>query len=92
MRTRRVLEATDAIRAEVMTIRERLRLTKDLGIKAVILEGDAKIILENFESSLVILSHNGLILADAYRLAYRFSYFKAQLVPRTYNIIVDKLA
>ena len=63
-----------------------------MGIRVIILEGDAKIILENFESNSAILSDNGLILANAYKLASRFSYFEAQFVPRTYNIIVDKLA
>ena len=50
-RTRKVLGEADAMRVEAMAIREGLSLAKDLEIRAVILEGDAKIILENFENS-----------------------------------------
>ena len=67
----------DALRAEALAIREGLKLAKDLGIRAILLEGDAKIILENFDSSSSILSYNGLVLAYAFRLASKFNYFKA---------------
>ena len=63
-----------------------------MGIRAIILEGNAKVVLESFERNSAILSHVGLILADAYRLASGFRYFKAQFVPTDYNIITDKLA
>ena len=73
------------MKAKAMAIRDGLSVPKDLGIRAVILEGDRKIILESFESSSAILSHNGLILEDSYRLDFGFSYFKAQFIPRACN-------
>ena len=42
-----------------MAIREGLSLAKDLGIRDLILEGDAKLVIESFEDSSVDLSHNG---------------------------------
>ena len=41
----------------MMATREGLSLAKDLGIRALILEGDAMVVLD----SSVDLSHNGLI-------------------------------
>ena len=68
-----------------------MRFAFDLGIRAIILEGDAKLILDSFEESSLDLSHNGTILAYAYSLATRFNFFKANFVPRRCNIVVDKL-
>ena len=77
VRTRKVLGFDKAQRVDAMTIKEGLSLAKDLGNRVVILEGDAKIMLDSFECSLVDLSHTGLILAYAYRLTSRFNFFKA---------------
>ena len=62
-RVRKIMGVADAMKVEALAIREGLNLVMDLGIRALILEGDAKTILENFESSSNILSHVGLILA-----------------------------
>ena len=53
----------EALRAKVMAIREGLLLAQNLGIRALILEGDAKVVLDNFEQSSSILSHNRIILS-----------------------------
>ena len=63
VRVRKIMGVADAMKVEALAIREGLNLVMDLGIRALILEGDAKTILENFERSSNILSHNGLILA-----------------------------
>ena len=62
-----------------MTIREGLS-AKELGIRDLILEGDAKIVIESFEDSSMDLSHNGLVLIDAIRLASWFRFFKSQYI------------
>ena len=52
-----------------MVAMEGLCLAKDLEIRVVILEGDAKTVIECFQNSSMDLSHNGLILFDAFRVA-----------------------
>ena len=39
----------EALRAEVRAMREGLLLAQNLGIRALILEGDAKVVLDSFE-------------------------------------------
>ena len=92
VRTRKIQGTADVMNTEALAVKEGLKLAMDLGFRAIILEGDAKVILESFERQSMIQSHVGLILAYAYRLAAGFSYFKAQFVSRAYNIIADKLA
>ena len=71
-----------ALRTEILAVKEGLLLAQNLGVTALILEGDAKMVLESFDQSSSILSHNGIILSEAYGLISKFSYFKAQFVPR----------
>ena len=78
--------------AEIRAVKEGLGLAFNLGIRALHLEGDAKLVLESFDKSTSILTHNGLILSEAYNLASRFTYFKAQYIPRSGNLVADKLA
>ena len=79
---------TYVLRAESIAAKERLRLALDFEIRAIILESDAKLVLNSFED----LSHNGTILVDAYGLASRFNFFKAHFIPRRCNVVADKLA
>ena len=58
-----------------MGVKEGLRLALDLGIRAIILDSDAKLVLNNFEESTLDVFHNGTILAEAYGLASRFNFF-----------------
>ena len=48
--------------------------------------------MESFGSSSNDLSHNWLILLEAYRLALGLNYFKAQCIPRCCNMVADRLA
>ena len=82
----------EALRAEVLVMKEGLILAKNLGIRALKLEGDAKDVLDSFEQSSNMLSHNGIILSKAYSIAANFSFFKAQFIPRCCNLVADKLA
>ena len=43
--------SSKVIRAEAIAAREGLRLAFDLGIRTIILEGDAKLIFDSFEKS-----------------------------------------
>ena len=38
------------------------------------------------------LSYNGTILGDAYRLATKFNFFKANFIPRKCNMVADRIA
>ena len=64
----------------------------DLGIRALILESDAHMVMESFESNPNDLSHNGFILIEAYRLPLGFKYFKAQYTCRCCTSVADRLA
>ena len=89
---KKIMGEAEALRAEVLAIREGLLLAQNLGIRALILEGDARIVLESFEQSTTFQSHNGIILSEAYGLVAKFNYFKAYFVPRCCNLVADKLA
>ena len=73
-------------------MKERLGLAQYLVIRAIILEVDAKIVLESFKHSSINLSHKGIILTEAYSIASNFRFFKTQFVPRYYNLVANKLA
>ena len=73
-------------------MKEGLQLASDLGIRALILESDLRVVMEYFGSDSNDMSHNGLILVETYRLALGLNYFKAQYTPRSCNSIADKLA
>ena len=73
-------------------MKEGLVLAKNLGIRALILERDAKSVIESFDQSSVNLSHNGVISTKAFGIASSFSFFKAQYVPRCCNLVADKIA
>ena len=77
---------------EVLTIKEGLVLAQNLGIRAPILERDATFVIESFEQSSLNLSHNGVILIEAFGIASSFSFFRAQYVPRCCNLVADKIA
>ena len=79
-KTRKVIGVVDVMRAEAMAIREGVSLAKELGIRSVILEGEAKIVLVSFECSSANLSRNELILAYAYRLVSWFNFLLATLI------------
>ena len=55
-------------RSQLMAALEGLCLAKELGIRAVILKGDVKTMLKRFQNSSLDLSHNRLILSDAFRI------------------------
>ena len=82
----------EAVRAEATTAKEGLEFAFGLGIRAIILEGDAKLILDSFKESSVDWSHNGTILAAACSLASKFNFFKANFVPRRCNKVANRLA
>ena len=54
----------EAPRAETMAAKERMKLAVELGIRALILESDAQLVIESFGSSKNDLSYNGLILIE----------------------------
>ena len=56
-----------------------MRLAWDLGIRALILEGDAKIVMDSFDSGAQDLSHTGIILNEACNIASGFHFFKLTL-------------
>ena len=72
----------DAHRAEAAAAKEGLLLARDLGIRTLILEGDAKHVIESFENNIEDLSHIGIILPKAYRLVSCFHFFIYQFVFR----------
>ena len=49
-------------------------------------------VMESFGSNSNDLSHSGLILIEAFRLALRLNYFKAQYILKCCNSIIDRLA
>ena len=77
--------------AEAIAVREGIKLAWDLGIRALILEGDAKEVMESVQASDENRYQTGLILSTAYGLTSKFHYFKAQFVPRACNQVADKL-
>ena len=89
---KRSLGEAKALRAEVLAVRESLLLAQNLGIRILILEGDAREVLESFDQRTMFHSHNVIILSEAYGLAAKFNYFKANFVPRCCNLVADKLA
>ena len=50
-RARKIGGKTNVLRAEILVTREGLLVAKDLGLKAIILEGDSKSVFDDFESS-----------------------------------------
>ena len=46
---KKFLGEAEALKAGVLAVKEGLLLAQNLGIRALVLEGDAKIILESFE-------------------------------------------
>ena len=82
----------EAHKAEATAVKEGLQLASDLGIRALILESDVRVVVEDFGTGSMDRSHNGLIMVEAYRLALGFNYFKAQYTPRFCNSVADKLA
>ena len=74
-----------------MAAKEGLIFALGLGLRAIVLEGDAKLIIDSFEKSTVDRSHDETILAKAYDLAFRFNFFKANFVPRICNSIANRL-
>ena len=87
----KIVGSVEAYRAETMVAKEGLQLLIDLGIRALVLESDAQLVMECFGSNSNDMSHNRLILIDAYRLALGLTYFKAQYTLRCCNSIVDRL-
>ena len=77
---------------EAFMAREGIKLAWDLGIRSIIVERDAKELMESFENSNEDRSQTGLIISEAIGLASKFYYFKAQFVPRACNQVDDKLA
>ena len=73
-------------------MKDGLLLAQNLGIRALILQGDALTVLQSFEQSLVNLYHNGIILIEAYGIASNFSFFKFQFIPTCCNLVADNLA
>lgn len=74
-----------------MAAKKGVCLARDLGIRTVILEGDEKRVLDSFGDGSEDLSHNEIILVEAYSIASSFNLFKAQFIPRYCNIVVDRL-
>ena len=81
----------EAARAESIAAKEGMKLVEELGITALVLESDAQIVIESFESSIMDLSYNRLIMLEAFRVALDFNYFKAQCTPRNCNSIADRV-
>ena len=52
----------DAHRAEVVVAKEGLRLAWEVGLNHIVLEGDAKNIIECFDNNKRNFSHTGIIL------------------------------
>ena len=75
---------------KAMAAKEVLHFALGLGIRAIILEGNAKLVLDNFEESTMDLSRNDTILADAYGLTFRFNFFKANFIPRRCNMVASR--
>ena len=75
-----------------MAKKEALGLAQNLGIRALILEGDAKTVLESFEHNFINLSHNWIILTKVYSITSNFRFFKAQFILRYCSSVADKLA
>ena len=83
--------AMNAKQAEAAAGREGVRFAGELGIRTLILKGDASTMFKSFSNSKENLSYSGLILSKAYDLASTF-FFKAQYVPRNCNSVAHKLA
>ena len=78
--------------AKTMAAKGEIKLAMELGIRALILESDAQLVIESFGSSSDDLSHNAFILIKAFRLDLGLNYFEAQYTPRCFNSIANRLA
>ena len=91
-KTMRFASSVKSSRAETMAAKEGLQLAVNVGIRALILEGDAQTVMDNFGPGSDDLSHNGFILIEAYKISLGLKYFKAQYVPRNCNTVANRLA
>ena len=71
----KIAGSVEAYRAETMAAKEGLQLAIDLGIRALVLESDVRLVMECFGSNSNDMSHNGLILIEAYKLAMGLKLF-----------------
>ena len=76
---KRFTRVVEAHRAESTAVKEGLQLANDLGIRALILESDARVVVEDFGTDSTDRSQNGLIMVEVYRLALGFNYFKSPI-------------
>ena len=67
---------TSASRADTSYSRG-VKLAKDLGLRSIILEGDARLVFEEFESGSMDLSYNGNLIHKICVLSLNFEKFKA---------------
>ena len=78
----KIVGSVEAYRAETMAATKGLQFALDLGIRALALESDVRLVIECFGSDSNDMSHNGLIFIEVYRFALGLNYFKVQYTPR----------
>lgn len=69
-----------------------IKLALELGLKSIVFEVDASLVIESLESSAPDYSYNGSIIHEISGMELRFERFKIQYVPRECNRIVGFLA
>lgn len=72
-----------------MAAMQGMCLVKDLGIRAMILEGMPKQLWSVFK--ITLWTYLIIILPDAFRIAQWFDFFSAQYVLRNCNIVANNL-
>ncbi|KAF7826352.1 uncharacterized protein G2W53_017516 [Senna tora] len=77
---------------EAYAFLEGLELAKNLRCDNIILEGDAKKVVDLIHGSSQNLSHLGMIVDDIRKGMKNFSRVKVQWVPRNSNAVADSIA
>ena len=77
---------------KIIAAKEGLLMAWEMEFQSIILEGDAKEVFKNFNSSSTDLSHSSVILHDTTIVSLWFDYFSAIFVQSEYSSVTDCLA
>ena len=71
-----------SFRAKLLATNEGVELALELGLRSIILEVDASLVIESLESSLIDYLYNGCLIHEICVLGLRCERFKAQHISR----------
>ena len=88
----RAIGFTTSIIAEFWALRDGLLLADQIGVQNLVIELDAKVVVELVQSNTTSNAFYSSLLADCRSLLGRFQHFKVQHVFREANRVADALA